>query len=107
MAYVRIYATEDGNSHFEELPYPDFRELAPNAGVSWRHFEPDQLVDWHTVGRRMYYVTLRGSAEISVSDGETRQIGPGDVSLVEDLTGTGHRTQMGPEGRVCMVVTLA
>lgn len=106
MAYVRIYADDEGSSHFEQLEYPDYRDLRAVAGVSWRHFEPNQLVDWHTVARRMYYVTLQGEAEITVSDGETRRAGPGDVSLVEDLSGTGHRTQMGPEGRVCLVITL-
>lgn len=106
VAFARIYADAEGQSHFVESPYPDRRDLEVVAGVSWRHFEPDQLVDWHTVSRRMYYVTLQGEALITVTDGETRRVGPGDISLVEDTTGIGHRTQIGPQGRICLVVTL-
>lgn len=31
--------------------------------------------------------------EITVSDGETRVIGPGEVFLVEDVTGKGHMSK--------------
>jgi quercetin dioxygenase-like cupin family protein len=36
---------------------------------------------------------LKGKFEITVSDGETRLLGPGDLGLVEDLTGKGHYTK--------------
>jgi hypothetical protein len=54
----------------------------------------------------MYYITLQGEALITVTDGEMRRVGPGDISLVEDTTGIGHRAQIGPQGRICLVVTL-
>jgi quercetin dioxygenase-like cupin family protein len=36
---------------------------------------------------------LKGKFEITVSDGETRLLGPGDLGLVEDLIGKGHYTK--------------
>jgi hypothetical protein len=107
MSLIRIYADQDGETHFEELAFPRSTISAPAGDVSLRYQEAGRLVDWHTVSKRMYFVTLSGEAEITVSDGETRRVGPGNVTLCEDLTGKGHRTQMvGPEPRLCLAVTL-
>ncbi len=71
-----------------------------------RHHQAGKLVDWHTISRPMYYVTLSGEAEVTVSDGETRRVGPGNVTICEDTTGKGHRTQMiGDQPRLCLAVT--
>lgn len=35
---------------------------------------------------------LRGVIEVVVTDGTTRQFGPGDLLLVTDTAGTGHIT---------------
>ena len=108
MAFVRIYADKDGKSQFEELEFPKpVADLQQVAGISWRYFEPHRVVDWHTVSRRMYFITLSGGAEITVGSGEVRRVGPGDITLVEDLTGQGHRTEMIGDGpRICIVITL-
>jgi quercetin dioxygenase-like cupin family protein len=107
LSFVRIYAGEDGKSHFEELPFPQAPDLQTVAGISWRYFEPHRVVDWHTVSRRMYYITLSGGAEITAGDGEVRRVGPGDITLVEDLTGEGHRTEMIGDGpRICIAIML-
>jgi quercetin dioxygenase-like cupin family protein len=108
VAFYRIYTGEDGKSHFEDLEYPEpVPELQQVAGISWRYFEPHRVVDFHTVSRRMYFITLSGGAEITCSDGEKRRVGPGDLTLVEDLTGAGHRTEMIGDGpRICLVITL-
>ena len=47
--------------------------------------------------------------ELTVSDGETRQFGPGSVFLVEDTagTGTGHQSRaVGSEDCVFVTVSL-
>ncbi len=107
MSFVRIYADENGESHFEEIEFPKQVVTASAGEVSLRYQEAGRLVDWHTISKRMYFVTLSGEAEITVSDGETRRVGPGNVTLCEDLTGKGHRTQMvGTAPRLCLAVTL-
>jgi mannose-6-phosphate isomerase-like protein (cupin superfamily) len=107
MSLIRIYADERGETHFEELEFPRELVSAPADEVSLRYQAAGRLMDWHTVSKRMYFVTLSGEAEITVSDGETRRVGPGNVTLCEDLTGKGHRTRVaGSEPRLCLAVTL-
>ncbi len=46
--------------------------------------------------------------EVTASDREIRQIGPGDVWQMEDLTGKGHRTRvLGNDDFEAAVVQLA
>ena len=39
---------------------------------------------------RQFLCLLAGTLEVSVSDGETRQISPGTVVLLEDTVSRGH-----------------
>jgi len=54
--------------------------------------------DWHVTPRRQYIVLLAGFVEIQASDGESRTFGPGDIVLVEDITGKGHKSPS-PDGK--------
>lgn len=104
MKYVRIYADERGESHFEDVDLSSALErssvsssrsaLSPvlaATGVVFRDVV-QETGDWHPAPRRQFVVHLRGEAQIEVSDGETRRFGPGSVVLVDDLEGKGHRT---------------
>ena len=46
----------------------------------------------HPAPARQYIVMLRGTVRATVSDGEMRTFVPGDVVLLEDTSGEGHRT---------------
>src|SRR5579862_10059593 len=100
MKYVRVYADEQGESHFEDVEVALsasgasswLSEMVAVKGVIFRRSSADQFVDWHHAPRRQFVVTLAGEAEIEASDGEVRHIGPGTVMLAEDLTGKGHIT---------------
>ena len=59
--------------------------------------------DWHPAPRRQYYVQTTGELEVQVSDGEIRRFHPGDVVLVEDVTGRGHTTRVIGDTNVCGV----
>lgn len=54
--------------------------------------QPANAPDWerHVAPRRQWVVVLRGRAAVTVSGGERREFGPGDVLLYEDTTGEGH-----------------
>ena len=107
MSFMRIYSDENGESHFEDLEFPRENADMPAGRVMLRYQEAGRLMDWHTISQRMYYVTLSGEAEVTVSDGETRRVGPGNVTLCEDTAGKGHRTQVvGAEPRLCLAVTV-
>jgi hypothetical protein len=65
-------------------------ERLPATGVIFRETPATYDLDWHPAPRRQYIVNLDAGVEITVSDGETRVIGAGEVLLVEDVTGKGH-----------------
>lgn len=101
MVITRIYETPDGESHFEEIEIDleDAGEIGrlsqryPAAGVIFRETSPDYDYDWHRAPERQYIVLLDGEIEIEVGDGERRRFRGGDILLVEDTTGRGHRTR--------------
>lgn len=113
MKYFRIYASPDGESHFEDLDIPlrgqpggsEYSDLYPATGVIFRRSPADQFLDWHPAPRRQFVITLSGEAEVEASDGEVRQIGPGTIMLAEDLTGKGHITRgRGTEERLSLFI---
>lgn len=115
MRYFRIYAGEDGESHFEDVDIildsqsggSDLSMLYPATGVIFRRSPSDQHLDWHPAPRRQFVVTLSGEAEVEASDGEVRQIGPGTIMLAEDVTGKGHITRaVGPTERLSIFIPL-
>ena len=117
---VNIYTDSEGDSHFKdvvvELQETNFAPPAPPLNVS--SFRPaDQygflvaptgwIGDWHPTPQRQLFSYLAGKVEIRVSDGEVRTLGPGDILLVEDTTGTGHQSRIvGPADLLTLVVQL-
>jgi redox-sensitive bicupin YhaK (pirin superfamily) len=47
-------------------------------------------MDFHPLPERRLIIQLVGTIEIGLSDGTKQQFGPGDVRLMEDVTGKGH-----------------
>ena len=110
--FLRIYAGDDGISHFEELdiPFePDGRSpVQAVKSISFRRQEPGSFVDFHTVQEPAYFITLSGEGEVSNGHGEVRRIGPGDMTLCEDLTGKGHSMRIvSNEARIFARIILA
>ena len=94
---VRIYTGDDGQSHFEDLVFPD-REVErvttkPGEYLIFRKFAESRFNDWHHPARRQYLFIVGGRMEVSVGDGLFRQLQAGDVVLAEDMTGQGHVTK--------------
>lgn len=106
MKIARIWADEAGESHYQDLeveltssgPIGRTSELLPLKGMMLRENEPGYDYDWHVAPRRQYIVMLAGLVEIQVSDGETRTFEAGEIILVEDLTGKGHKSRS-PDGK--------
>ena len=107
MRITRIWADDTGESHFEdmelELESIDYAPPAPPLDVSAPFPAEQALVfefpagwfgDWHPSPRRQLYFNLGGRLEVEVGDGEVRRVGPGDIVLLEDLTGSGHVTRV-------------
>lgn len=108
---VRIYTSNDGQTHFEDLHLPadEVQNVAIQAGTNivFRRFPSDYFSDWHTAPRRQYIFILSGQMEIGIGDGTTRRFGPGDVVLADDLTGQGHTTRSVGKPRVSATVATA
>ncbi|MFQ5382241.1 MAG: hypothetical protein ACE5EF_11590 [Dehalococcoidia bacterium] len=101
MRIHNLYADESGESHFRDIeiewtsttPGGKFSDRLPATGVIFREVMPDYDLDWHPAPRRQYIINLDAGVRITASDGESRVIGAGEVFLVEDTTGKGHRSQ--------------
>src|ERR1700759_3419358 len=98
MRIHNLYVDDKGETHFRDIEVewvenrPGgklFRRL-PATGIIFRQTGGDYDLDWHPGPRRQYIINLDGAVEITVSDGEKRVIGAGEVLLVEDVTGKGH-----------------
>ena len=80
---IRIYAGDDGESHFEDLTADQFADIANDVGpgdITVGQRPAGWWQDYHTAPRHQYVVFMSGGAEIEVASGEKRQFGPGDVS---------------------------
>jgi hypothetical protein len=101
MKITRVFADERGESHFadEEIALGDAGEIGhlsepiPARSVLFRKNDPGYDYDWHVAPQRQFIVLLDGAIEIEVSDGERRTLRGGEILLVEDTTGKGHRTR--------------
>ena len=106
--YVRMYADEAGESHFEdvemELQPVDF--APPAAPLNIAAISPAAQCLWvggpvgwrgdipHPAPNRQIFCTMSGSYEVTVSDGSVRSFPTGSVLLLEDTHGKGHTTRV-------------
>lgn len=103
--FPRTYADASGESHFdmvEEILSPtpfvptnpplELSAPRPTTAAVFCRLAPGWDGFWHPTPRRQYAVTLAGEWEITVTDGERRRFGPGDLTLLDDRTGRGHNT---------------
>lgn len=115
MTVTRVYSDEAGDSHFgaREIALRDAGEIGwlsdpINArAVIFRTKEPGYDYDWHVAPQRQFIVLLDGSIEMEVSDGTRRTLRGGDVLLMEDTSGKGHRTRnLEPRERRSLFIVL-
>jgi|SRR5690554_3249703 len=98
---TRVYSDEMGDSHFEEVEIPlhddgDIGFLSdkiPTKEVIFRKVKPSYDYDFHTAPERQYIILLDGEIEIETSLGEKRRFKGGEILLMEDTTGKGHKTR--------------
>lgn len=101
MKITRVYADAAGDSHFGELDIPPrdagaigrLSERQLVSSIIFRENDADYDFDWHCAPQRQYIMLLDGEIEIKTSDGEKRGFRGGDILLVEDISGRGHRTR--------------
>jgi hypothetical protein len=106
MKVTRVGVTPEGGSMFDESEI----ELSDKGEIGWlsdpiaarsvifRRNDPGYDYDWHCAPPRQLIVMLDGAIEIEVTNGDKREFRAGDVILVEDTTGTGHRSRSIQDG---------
>ena len=98
---TRIYADEQGESRFEdiELPLEESGEIGflsekfSAREVMFRKVKPTYDYDFHTAPQRQFIILLDGEIEIETSLGKKRTFKGGDILLMEDTEGKGHKTR--------------
>lgn len=98
---TRIYSDKNGDSHFEdiEMPLNDHGEIGflsdkiPVKEIIFRKVKPDYDYDFHHAPQKQYILLLDGEIEIETSLGEKRTFKGGDILLLEDTWGKGHKTR--------------
>lgn len=112
---VRIYSDHNGDSHFEnvQIPLKDsgmvgrLSEEIPVSSIMFREVAPSYDWDFHCAPQKQYIVLLEGEIEIETSRGDKRTFRGGDILLVEDIWGKGHKTKnLRPETRKSLFITL-
>ncbi|MFH7018390.1 hypothetical protein [Flavobacterium sp. FlaQc-47] len=98
---TRIFSDESGESHFEDvmIPLSDQGEIGflseshAVKNIIFREVLPSYDYDFHNAPQHQYIILLDGGVEIETSLGEKRSFKTGDILLVEDTTGKGHKTK--------------
>jgi hypothetical protein len=110
-----VYSDINGDTHFEDIEIPliqagnvgQLSDILPATGIIFREVEPSYDWNFHPAPQKQYIVLLDGEIEIETSLGEKRIFTAGEVLLVEDTTGKGHKTRnLRPEKRKSIFVTL-
>lgn len=103
MKSFRLYADEDGESHFEKTeiefspnhyapPAPPFDISEPVEATRYLmvRFPAGWDSAFHCAPRRQLFIVLSGELEGAASDGAKMTFAAGDALLMEDTTGKGH-----------------
>ena len=101
MKVTRVYSDENGDSRFEviSIPLNDSGEIGRLSEkysadyINFREVTPGYDFDFHTAPNRQFIILLDGEIEIETSLGDKRRFGAGEILLMEDTTGKGHRTR--------------
>ena len=105
--YLRIFADEEGCSHFEfkqiDLAAKNYAPPAPSLNTSDMK-KADHSVflelpigwygDWHPTPVRQWLILITGMCEFEAGDGKRTTCRAGDVVMLDDLIGKGHQTKV-------------
>ena len=115
MNITRIYTGTDNESHFEDIEIElenageigELSEKVNSTGIIFRRTEPDYDYNWHNAPERQYIIMLDGAVDVQIGDGTVRRFSTGDILLVEDVDGRGHKSRaVNNEARTSVFVTL-
>ena len=111
LKHYRIHGDDSGESHLDQIqvkqslvnaapPAPPFYVSTFNPASKYGFYSapPGWIGDWHPAPAKQFMVLLMGALDVEASDGDVVRLHPGDVLLVEDTVGKGHRSRNSGEG---------
>ncbi len=108
MAFYRFYSDDDGESHVEDVNLeerPDLAAMLNVSEVTVRDFDGSRHMDFHPLPERRLIIHLSGEVQIGASDGSQRVLRAGDIRLMEDVSGKGHKhDDLSPSSAVYVVL---
>ena len=118
MRYHDLYSGSDGESHWRPVEVTlEVRSFAPPAesieisdtvaatGAVFLRLRAGWNGPAHPTPVAQTLVCTRGRVIVTASDGETREIGPGDIWKMQDTGGKGHHTRvLGNEDFECVII---
>ena len=115
--YLRIFADAQGDSHFDTItveqslaigapPAAPFYVSGDKPASKYRFysFQPGWVGDWHPCPARQFLALMSGAVEMETTDGTVRRLKPGDLVLLEDVSGRGHVTRNTGDGYATFLV---
>jgi hypothetical protein len=112
---TRIYSDANGDTHFDDIQIPLIESgnigrlsaIEPATGIIFREVDPGYDWNFHVAPQRQYNILVDGEIEIETSLGEKRIFRGGEVLLLEDTSGKGHKTRnIQPINRKSIFITL-
>lgn len=107
MKYHHLYTDDAGESHWRDVPVTlteqtfappaqaiFISEGEPAKATLFLRLDPGWNEPVHPTPKRQFFVCLSGRVRVTASDGDAREIGPGDVWRMEDTHGKGHHTEV-------------
>jgi hypothetical protein len=117
LTYVHVFADSAGASHFREERFAfspgrdgnsSIHALEAKGGATLLRLKAGAFEDWHNAPQAWYLIVLQGASEVTTSDGQARQFGPGSVVLLDDTAGKGHQTRaIGKVDHIAAVIPMA
>lgn len=115
MKITRLYTGADNESHFDDIEIElesageigELSEKLDATGIIFRRTGPDYNYTWHNAPQRQYIIMLDGAVDVEIGDGTVRRFTTGDILLVEDVKGRGHKSRaVNNKPRTSVFVTL-
>ena len=112
---TRVYSDSNGDTRFEDISISlndageigRLSEALPVKTIIFREVEATYDYNFHNAPQKQYLILIDGAIEIETTLGEKRQFKAGDVLLLEDTEGKGHRTRnLLPQKRKSIFITL-
>jgi quercetin dioxygenase-like cupin family protein len=89
----KLFTGPDGKSRVQRGRVVE-SETAAVTAVAFQENPQGSSSDWHHDPTTQYVVTLSGTLEFTTGTGETFTVKPGDILIVLDSTGSGHKWRL-------------